>query len=99
MVRVNIMESMSTPLVSITSYLNLKLSRDLLNQLNNTIINGPPFMFLIVALDLFIKSMGCFESPHLFPTLLLILYILFNHHVPVLVALHMRVILAILNPH
>ncbi len=47
----------------------------------------------------FIKSMGCFESPHLFPTLLLILYTFLNHHVPLPVALHMRVILAILNPH
>ncbi len=78
---------MSTQLVSITSYLNLKLPQKLLNQFNNTIIIGPPVMLLATTLDLFINSMGCFESPHLFQ-LFIILCILLNRDVPLLVALH-----------
>ncbi len=68
MVTIDILESMSTQLVSFTSYLNLKLPQCLLNQFNNTIIIGPPVMLLATTLDLLINSMGCFESPHLFPT-------------------------------
>jgi len=41
MVTIDIMELMSTQLVLVTSYLNLKLPRDLRNQFNNTIIIGP----------------------------------------------------------
>ncbi len=48
-------------------------------------------MFLTTTLGLFIKSMSCFESPHLFPTLLLVLYTLPNHHLPLLVALQIQV--------
>jgi hypothetical protein len=46
-------------------YFNLKLPCDLLNHFNNTIMIRPPLAFLLVALRLFIKSMGCFERPHL----------------------------------
>jgi hypothetical protein len=68
MVTIDIMESMSTQLVSVTSYLKLRLPQDLLNQFNNTIIIGPLVILLPTTLDLFINSMGCFESFHLFPT-------------------------------
>jgi hypothetical protein len=72
---------MSTQLVLVTSYLNLKIQKDLLNQFNNTIIIRPSVMLLDAALDLFIKPMGHIQSPHLFPTLLLIICSLPNHHV------------------
>jgi hypothetical protein len=48
-------------------------------------------MFLTTTLGLFMKSMGCFESPHLFPTLIRILYTLPNHHVPLLATLLIQV--------
>jgi hypothetical protein len=57
---------MSTQLVLITSYLNLRIQQDLLNQFNNTVIIRPLVMLLITTLSLFIKPMGCLQSPHLF---------------------------------
>jgi hypothetical protein len=81
---------MSTQLVLVTSYLNLRIQQDLLNQFNNTIIIRPSVMLLATALGLFIKPMGRFQSPHLFPTLLLIVCSLPNHHVPLLMALHIQ---------
>jgi len=68
MVTIDTMESKSTQLILVTSYVNLILPCDLLNQFNNTIIIEPPVMILIATLDLFIKLIGCFESPHPFPT-------------------------------
>jgi hypothetical protein len=50
----------------------------------------PPIMLLAIALGLFIKPMGHLQSPHLFQTLLLIIYYLPNHHVPLLMALNIR---------
>jgi hypothetical protein len=78
---------MSTQLVLVTSYLKLRIQQDLLNQFNNTSIIKPPVMLLITALGLFINPMGHLQSFHIFPTLLLIICSLPNHHVPLLMAL------------
>jgi hypothetical protein len=40
---------------------------------------------------LFVKLIGCFESPHLFPTFFLIFCTFPSHHVPRLVALQIWV--------
>jgi hypothetical protein len=78
----NIMESMSTELILITSYFEFEIITRLLNLFNDTIIIWPP------SLKLFIKSICCFES--LFSTLHLIFYIFSNHYVTLLMGLYIR---------